>query len=502
MKSFGRNMDRNGKRHRILLLLLVGFAILYIANISGWLMHDDEGTDFYEVWQLQQGKRPGVDFLAEQQPLFLLTGSTIVDLAGRSPLHLRLLAAVQVLLGALVLATAVRRIWGGTTAAIAISLTLGSGLVYEQARLFRPDPMMLGWEMAGLGAALLATKDGRRKLWALAGLCYGVGVLWKLFGVFPIVGLVFYFLDRLWRNRAQWRKTVAEGLSFAAPFLLASLGISVLLYSRLGFYYQEPFEQHLSLGRQTGALTQLGRVAATYAYYVLLNAIFVLIVPLWRLNAPRKWRERLEIRLLLWQFLSPLVFMAMTRPMYPRYFLHLTPVLAILLSWQCQLACSKVKVERPTFSRWVFLVNLLVVGLAVITTQPSLPRLLVRQEPDTLQLAAYVATHTQPDDKVLSDYAGINFFADRDSIYEASIVAGGRIAGQVVTGELLIRRIEQDRVRLVLVHVAGGDPPPHHLVNLVDYDTFIAYLTERFDLLTVFDRAGQQIEIYQRKQGT
>jgi len=102
-------MDR--KHPTILLLFLAGLAVLYVFNISGWFMHDDEGTDFYEAWQLQQGKRPGVDFLAEQQPLYLLVGSAIVDIAGRSPLALRLLSTSQILLGALALSFAVRRIW-------------------------------------------------------------------------------------------------------------------------------------------------------------------------------------------------------------------------------------------------------------------------------------------------------------------------------------------------------------------------------------------------------
>jgi hypothetical protein len=38
-------MRKDAKYLSILLLLSVGFAILYVANISGWLMHDDEGTD-------------------------------------------------------------------------------------------------------------------------------------------------------------------------------------------------------------------------------------------------------------------------------------------------------------------------------------------------------------------------------------------------------------------------------------------------------------------------
>ncbi|MCB9008903.1 MAG: hypothetical protein H6656_16340, partial [Ardenticatenaceae bacterium] len=62
--------------------LLLGLTILcaglYLANIGGWLMHDDEGTDFYEIWRLAEGEQPGIDFLAEQQPLYLLSGSFLL----------------------------------------------------------------------------------------------------------------------------------------------------------------------------------------------------------------------------------------------------------------------------------------------------------------------------------------------------------------------------------------------------------------------------------------
>ena len=55
----------------LVFLVLTLFAVgLYLFNISGWLIHDDEGADFYKVWQLQLGKAPGIDFVAEKGPSF------------------------------------------------------------------------------------------------------------------------------------------------------------------------------------------------------------------------------------------------------------------------------------------------------------------------------------------------------------------------------------------------------------------------------------------------
>ncbi|MCI0645235.1 MAG: glycosyltransferase family 39 protein [Chloroflexi bacterium] len=476
--------------------LFVIFTILFVANIGGWLMHDDEGTDLYEAWQLQQGKRPGVDFIAEQQPLFLLVGKASIDAFGRVVWPMRSLAALQLLLGALALSLAVYRVFGARMATLTLLLTLTSGLLYEQARLFRPDPMMLGWEMAGLAAVILATSEQKRMWWAIAGFCYGMSILWKLFGVFPVAGLGIYFLDLFWRQRDHWRETFLEGLFFAVPFLLASVGVSALLYQALGFYYPEIFMQHAQLGQQNSIITQFGKMVFGYLFFLLVNAIFIFLVPLWLLNRPRGWSPAANFRLLVWQLVVPVVFLFITRPIYLRYFLFLVPVFAILLAWQLDLAFSKLTLERPNFSHAVPLLTTLIAGFALLTGLPSVPELLLRQERDTLALAGYVASLTGSEDKVLSDYAGINFFAGRESIYEASIIAGAQIDGGIITGQRLIERIEGDRVKVVLVHVEGGDPPPHQIVDLIDYSDFREYLAVHFKLLSVFDRAEQKIEVY------
>ena len=66
-----------------------------------------------------------------------------------------------------------------------------------------------------------------------------------------------------------------------------------------------------------------------------------------------------------------------------------------------------------------------------------------------------------------------------------------------MTGELLINQMEATQTKLVLVHVAGGTP--HQLIKLIDFDAFQAYLNENFNLITVFEREEQQIEVYERK---
>ncbi len=474
------------------------FLFFYVYNIDGWLMHDDEGTDFYESWQLQQGKKPGVDFIAAQQPLFLNLGKLIIDLNGRDPQLLRLSAAVQVLIGAIILALTIRKIWGTLVATLSFGLTLSSGMVYEQARLFRPDPMMLGWEMLGLAVVLLAVTQKRKLWWMIAGFSYGFSMLWKLFGVFPVVGLIFYFFYLLVTQRSRWPEIVMNGVCFSAPFLLVSLGGSLLLYNETGFYYAQAFEQHLQLGQGTGLLVRSSIAIKAYLYFFLVNSIFLFIFPLLWLNSHFKRNHSILRPVLVGQLLSPAIFLFMTRPMHLRYYFYLTPILAIILARQIQIASTKISAEQSTFLKYITLVIFVFLGFALVTSRPSVYQLMSRNESDTVVLSEYVAANTSRADIVLSDYAGINFLSNRDSIYEASIIAGGKIGGGIITTDLLIERIEENNVKMALVHVAGGDPLPHQLIALPDYERFQAYLQQNFELLTVFDRAGQRIEVYKR----
>ena len=473
-------------------------SLLYLANIGGWVMHDDEGTDFYEVWRFQLGEEPGEDFIAAQQPLFLYAGAAVVALFGREATPLRLLSAVQVLAGALLFSLVVSRIWGWRIGQLTMLLTLSSGQVYEMARLFRPDPLMFAWELAGLGMVLLAVHRQKRPFWAIAGLCYGVAFLWKPFGALPVGGLVFFFLVRFWRERQAWRTVFFDGVAFAAGFLLIGFGGAALMYANTGFYYREPFEQHLALGQDNPVWYPVTQVLLAYLILLVTNPFWLLIWPLMWLHKSRGWFQSPIMQVLLWQLVSPLIFFAMTRPMFARYLIYLTPVFALLLVLQLDMALKRLNQERPSFAIFSPLVGLGLLLLIWFISQPNIPILLLRQESGTDALAALIAERTAPDDVVLADYATLNFVANRPSIYEASIIAGGKIRGGIITGELLIERIEREDVQMVLIHTEGGDPPAHQLSELQDYDAFVAYLSTHFTYSETFDRAGQLIDVYER----
>ncbi len=481
-----------------LLLLFTFFAFAYTYNLGGWLISDDEGTDLYEAWQFQQGKIPGIDFAAEQQPLYLFAGKAMLNLAGQQVAPMRLLSAGQVLAGGFVLALAVRATWGTLPALLTFGLTLSSGIIVEISRIFRPDPMMFAWEMVGLGVVLLAVSTRRRRWWAVAGAAYGVAVLLKPFGVLPLVGLILFFLHEFWRRRNEWQEVFQDGLAFAGFFLLIGAGVSGWLYGRTGFYYLEIFNQHAGLVEEFNLLSRLGVMLRYYGALFLVNGIFIFILPLVLLNRKHHKAPAAPTRLLLWQLVVPVVFVGFPRPFFMRYYIFIIPVVAILLARQIQITLNVI--DPPNKRRIAPFFILLPLLFALFTTQPRPSSLVMRNEIDTQAIADFVATHTAPNDLLLSDYAMINFLANRSSIYEASIIAAGRIQGGVVTGDLLIQRMTETPVQMVLLHLPGGEKGPDHLYFLQDYGRFRTYLDQHYDLLQTFDRRGQSIELYQRQE--
>ncbi|MAT97280.1 MAG: hypothetical protein CL608_09075 [Anaerolineaceae bacterium] len=492
---------RGGWLFFVLTTIFIG---LYLFNISGWLIHDDEGTDLYEAWQLQIGNQPGVDFIAEQQPLFLLLGKTGLNFAQDSVQAvkiLRVLSAVQVLAGSIFFGLVVKRKWGEQTAALTMGIILTSGLVYEQARLFRPDPMMFAWELFGLGFVLLALQTEKRPFWIAAGISFGVAVLMKPFGIFPVIGLLFFFLYLFLKQSYQWQQHLFNGVAFAIPFLLVSVGISFILYYQLGFYYQEVFGQHASLGQQKTVWEQILVTITTYLSFFLFNSVIIFAIPLAFMN--RRSGEKVvqfpENALLYAQMIVPLLFVLITRPIFPRYHIFLLPVFALILALHLKGLINKINAEIKNASVIVTLTILLILSFSIFSTFPYFTPLLTRQEDDTITLAHLIQNNTKPTDVVVSDYASLNFHAKRPSIYEASIIAGGRISGGIVTGAMLIERIEANEAKLVLLHREGGNPAPHQLAKLVDLELFEAYLEDNYQLIEIFDRSEQLIEIYQRR---
>jgi hypothetical protein len=241
-----------------------------------------------------------------------------------------------------------------------------------------------------------------------------------------------------------------------------------------------------------------------FAGFLLVSPVFIFVIPFAWLQRRNQPQDRALARLILCQLPAGLVFLAVSRPIYPRYFIYLIPSLALLLTMQLRHTgrlISEGQPERPHLAQlYTALVLVAVPGIIMISSLPRPLELLVQEDDDSHRLAAVIAERTEPDAVVMSDYATLNFLAARASVFEASIIAGWQITSGAVTAEHLIDRLREEQVAMVLVHVKGGVPAPHHLVNLHGYELFRQYLESNYVLTETFDRNGQLIEIWEHGQ--
>jgi len=434
--------------------------------------------------------------ITEQLPVFLLGGLSIGLLRGFSVTWLRGASAVLVLGSAWFVFLLGREVWSSRVGFLGMILYLFNHLVYTQARLFRPDPWMLAFSVLGLYLFVLAQTRARRWCLSLAGITYATATLCKLFGVLPLGGCLLFLIYRAIVRRCSFSRLLEDLALLLVPFLLTSIGGILAFYPPGSAYYGTVLGQHWQLGSQEGLIHRPMKGLVWMAFFLVQNAAYLFAIPLLhRLAVSRKPGEGI----LAWQAPSGLAYFALSRPLYVRYWLYLVPIFSLILGYLIDLSLKWIRSRGRSRAR--FLIPLIGVFLVMLATAQSVPTILRharRRENDTLALA-HIAAHSEPDEVVLTDYAGLNFYARRRSIPQASIIAGGRISGGFITAVDLISEMEARDVRMVLLHVSGGNPQPHHLINLHDFDRFYAYLNEHFCLTGTFNRAGQIFEIYRSK---
>ena len=476
-------------------IVLLACGLVYFYNLGGWLVADDEGTDLYEIWRLSEGDVPGVDLVTEQPPVFLLAGVGLGLLSDFDVVVLRGASAALVLGSAWLIFLLGREIWSPRVGLLATALYLLNHLVYTQARLFRPDAWMLAFSVLGLYLFVLAHTRSKRLYIPLAGVAYALGVLCKLFGVLPLGGCLLFLTYQVLAGRTSFRRSLEDVVLLLVPFLAISVGGILAFYPPDSDFYKSVLGQHWQLHGQKGLAYRVVKGAVVMAWFLRHNLGLLFALPLLHHLAVSSNPGE---RVLAWQIPSGLAFFALSRPIFPRYWLYLIPVFCLILGNLINRLMGWIESRKGSWGRFLTIASgTLLVGLGVAQSVPTILRHAQRHEDDTLALAAYIAAHTAPNEAVLSDYASLNFHARRPSVYQASIIAQGRITGGMVIGADLIAEIEARNVKMVALHVPGGTSPPSHLIHLQDYAEFYTYLNQHFCLTDTFERAGQVFEIYQ-----
>jgi hypothetical protein len=191
---------------------------------------------------------------------------------------------------------------------------------------------------------------------------------------------------------------------------------------------------------------------------------------------------------LAWQLPTVMAFFGVSRPLTGRHLMYLIPSLCTLfaLSLERLLAWPRrafliISIVGTLLLPWVVR-DVIVAGFA---------------DEGTMPLAAFIESHTDEDDLVLSDYAGYNFYARRRSTYFGAGLSHGAASTGQVTGRKLMREIEEGDVKMVLIDVSPLTG--HQLVGLRDYNCFRGYVLANFELIEEFKLGDQRIEVYRAK---
>jgi hypothetical protein len=468
-------------------LIILAFGVLYLYNLDGWLINDDEGSFLYQVWRISEGEHPYQDLFTSRWPLFLHTGAGWMRIVGAEVMPMRLLSVCLTLGTAVFVFLLALQTLPAEAALLSAVVFLLHPDVFRFGRSFQPEPFYVF--LSALGLYLFARGRGSGSIASCvgAGLIFAVASLYKLLSVLVLLGCVLS-LAMTWLREHKSRprivrQVIALLLSYGALFGLAAGGLML----GVPRFYDNVIGVNLAPGQE---LTPLQVVLQGMAFLI---GFFLTYAPFLLLALPaarRGWFGDRKTALFSWQLPTALAFTALSRKLFPRLLLYLVPSLSILL------AATLEPIRRLSRRSPLLLV---IVGAILVPWVVTDAQTLLRSEQDTMAVSRCIQARTPADTRVLSDYQELNFYARRPSTYSGAEISYVIVAGGQTTGESLIAEIETTDVRMVIVDVSPQTA--HHLVNLWDYEEFRAYLQERFTLLDVLPRGEQLLEIYLRPPG-
>lgn len=494
MIATARNVVRFKRFVFVFAVLLFGAAVVYYTHrLTAWLAYDDEGGYLYAAWRISLGELPYRDFLTPQLPVFLYPGAAILALTGRSVWAMRFAMTLLTIGAAIFCFDAVRRIWGGRTALLMLVLLLIHREMFWAARFFRPEAPMLFWGMLGLWAFVKGYRSSRRAWLISGGAALGLSMMAKLFGALFMAGVGLFLLAegiRTRRWRAMWERILAVGV----PFALVVGGMTIAFSAVAPGFLAAVLGHHLRQGSGT-PLPQVIRkglglfydVARAQPIYLSLAALGVYFA--WRHTDPLG-------RLFVWQLPTALVFLFITRELQERHLTYLAPSLAALGGLALSEMYRRTAGAGATWRKALAAVAVIgVLGVALWPHWAFNAWVAKWEEHTTSDWASFLQKATLPTEYIMSDYPGLNFYAQRPTTPLAAGISRGAAKSGQILGQDLIREIETYNVRMVLLNVAQG---AHQFALLQDYDTFKHYVQTHFHLLErrVYDY--RLIEVYDR----
>jgi hypothetical protein len=468
--------------------MVLGLCLLalagYFCHLDAWRMNDDEGDFFYQVWRMSEGEVPYRDFLTSQTPVFLYAGAWVARVLGPSSFALRATSVTMMLLTGLILYATVRRLSGPRAGLLTLIVFFLHPHIYQQGRLFMSEACMLVFSALGLYSFTRAEGHGAGWWYTLSGVAFALSALSKLFGLLPLVGcLLFLGWELLTDARSRQRSLLGGGL-----MLGACLGVMVLMLGGLSLaapgLYDALIGHHLQQGEQLGWLQVLDKGLGLFVDYLRHYPLF--LVPA-LFAAVREVLRRGRGAIFAWQVPTVLAFLLLSRELGHRHLMILLPSLAVLFA----LALEPWLVQRRKLLAAVAVVW---IGL---TLGPWLAADVGRaRQVDTWTgpVVDYIQSHTGEDDVIISDYPGLNFFAQRRGTYSSGEISHVTTTNGRITGAGLRQEIVEGQVKMVIVD--EGLVSGHQLTYLPDYPALRRYLRAYYQTLDVLPRAEQRLHVY------
>ncbi len=466
-------------------IVILAFGLIYLYNLGGWLINDDEGTFLYQVWRIGEGERPYLDLFTSRWPLFLYTGAGWMRIVGAEVAPMRALSVCFTFGTALIVFLLARQTMPAEAALLSMVVFLLHPHVFYYGRSFQPEPFYVFFSALGLYLFVRGFAKESTVSFSVAGFVFALASLYKLLAVLVVIGCLFFLAVAWLREQNSRRRLVLWTMALLLPYVVL-FGLTTWgLVLGVPRFYEGVIRVNLAQGQELTLLEVISKgLVFLIAYFLNLAPFLLLALP----AARRGWSGARRTALFSWQLPTALAFTLLSRTLFPRLLLYLAPSLSILFA-------ATLEPVRLLPRRSLLL--LAIVGAVLIPWTVTDAQVLLHSEQDTMDIAHYIQARLPPDAHLLSDYQELNFYARRPSTYSGAELSYVIVAGGQITGADLIAEMEALDVKMVLVDVSPQTA--HQMVRLQDYEDLRAYLQEHFTLLDVLSREEQRLEVYFRE---
>lgn len=461
------------RRSDTALALVVCLATIYLVTVSlpplasgVWAPGEDEGFLLYVTWRVSLGELPYRDVFDNQFPNLYLAAAPLVRTVGpRVDAPRFFVLAFFVLLAAGFFLLSWR--WRGTLSAgaIAAGLLMLTPAFRDVLTRFRPDVPALAAGLLALVGLFWSRKGsgfgaGMRCLAVGSGLLFGLACFLKPTPVYWIPGLVL----GLWLTRRS-------DAGRSGGFLFGGAAL-------VGLLLQATFWQMATDGEIWRQVVSANRVPVpgsspfwVVGEWTLQNLWLFPGLGLWAFTDTRGSVSRTLILAGAGGLVTYLV--AHPNTPYPRHLLFVS------VAWAYPAAVGYEQgwrrgVRTPwRKGRWL---SCLLAGIVVIVAVAGVESA-GSDERVVLREADWIRTHTEPGDVVLTDYAGLNYLAERPRPPALANVSANLTMGGVLTADDVRRAVAQSGPALIYLHVY---PDAWHLANVRGMDAVVAAWVENF----------------------